>query len=385
KTLLRVIQHANKLEICSNIHSLAKVYIEPTSKCNLKCQTCIRKTWQESMGSMTRDIFDSLIEQLKEFEHLQCVMFGGFGEPTCHKDILYMIRQVKSLGIKAEMVTNGTLLNEQMIKGLFESGLDTLWVSFDGTNQECFEDIREGALFNEVVQNLKRLKEINQICKHKIKVGITFVVMRKNLDQLKELDVLAAKVGAEMISVSNVIPYSVHMIDEMVCDLNVANGNHLYQGTISFPFIDIRQFNKHLLYEMFQKYNNVSILRNKIDTKREIGSCRFIQERCSFIKWDGNVSPCMGLLHSYKNYFPNGIERNVTAYSLGAIRVSSLKEIWNSQEYYEFRNKVDEFDFSPCLHCGTCYLAETNKEDCFGNNFPTCGGCLWAQGIIQCP
>ncbi|NLD50353.1 MAG: hypothetical protein GX660_24705 [Clostridiaceae bacterium] len=113
--------------------------------------------------------------------------------------------------------------------------------------------------------------------------------------------------------------------------------------------------------------------------------CNLKCQTCIRKTWDGNVSPCMGLLHSYKNYFPNGIERNVTAYSLGDIRVSSLKEIWNSQAYYEFRNKVDEFDFSPCLHCGTCSLAETNKEDCFGNTFPTCGGCLWAQGIIQCP
>ncbi len=26
-----------------------------------------------------------------------------------------------------------------------------------------------------------------------------------------------------------------------------------------------------------------------------------------------------------------------------------------------------------------------NEEDCFGNTFPTCGGCLWAQGVIRCP
>jgi hypothetical protein len=32
-----------------------------------------------------------------------------------------------------------------------------------------------------------------------------------------------------------------------------------------------------------------------------------------------------------------------------------------------------------------CNLSETNEEACFGNPFPTCGGCLWAQGVIQCP
>jgi hypothetical protein len=30
-------------------------------------------------------------------------------------------------------------------------------------------------------------------------------------------------------------------------------------------------------------------------------------------------------------------------------------------------------------------MAEKNEEDCFANSFPTCGGCLWAQGVIQYP
>jgi hypothetical protein len=30
-------------------------------------------------------------------------------------------------------------------------------------------------------------------------------------------------------------------------------------------------------------------------------------------------------------------------------------------------------------------LLESNEEDCYGNTFPVCGGCLWAQGVIQCP
>ncbi len=37
-----------------------------------------------------------------------------------------MIASVKSLGLNVEIVTNGTLLNEEMAKGLIASGLDTL-------------------------------------------------------------------------------------------------------------------------------------------------------------------------------------------------------------------------------------------------------------------
>ncbi len=35
--------------------------------------------------------------------------------------------------------------------------------------------------------------------------------------------------------------------------------------------------------------------------------------------------------------------------------------------------------------CNSCEMAIENVEDCFGNVHPTCGGCLWAQGLIRCP
>lgn len=386
-TTFRVVMRQNKIEIFPNIHSLAKVYIEPTTLCNLNCRTCIRETWHEPLGRMKKEVFDGLIEQLKEFKSLQSVMFGGFGEPTFHKDILYMIGQVKSLGLKVEMVTNGTLLNEAMLQGLINNGLDNLWVSFDGTSEDSFDDIRAGASFKEVVQNLRRLKEMNLHSTHKIKVGIAFVVMKRNINELRKLRTLAKTVGAEMVSVSNVIPYSIDMVEQMVCESSLWDNNQSFYPSslpINLPFIDKTEITKQTLFELFRDYNNIDIMRNHIDT--EAGSCRFIKERCTFIKWDGTVSSCMGLLHSYKTYFTTGrTERQVKAYVLGDIQKNSLKEIWDGKEYHDFREKVDEFDFSPCLQCGPCDFAEKNEEDCFGNTFPTCGGCLWAQGVIQCP
>jgi len=385
---LKVVQKGNRLEICPNLHSLAKLYIEPTSKCNLHCETCIRHTWHEPLGSMDRQVFDSLIEQMKEMKSLETVMFGGFGEPTFHKDILYMVGRVKSLGLNVEITTNGTLLNRAMAKGLLENKLDTLWVSFDGCSADVFEDIREGAKFNNVVENLRELQRLNRYSPHKIKIGIAFVVMKRNINDLKNLGKLATRIGAQKVSVSNVIPYSAEMVDEMVCDLEVCGFQlpscHSSQLAISIPLIDKTELTKQPLFDLFKDYSNISIMRNKVGT--DTRSCRFIQERCAFVRWDGVVSPCMGLLHSHRTYFSLGkLERDVTHYGLGSIKEQTLKEIWDSPEYHNFREKVNEFSFSPCLLCASCDLARKNEEDCFGNTFPTCGGCLWSQGVIQCP
>ncbi len=386
-TPLRFAMNGNKLEIQANIHSLAKVYIEPTSKCNLNCQTCVRSTWNEKTGNMDSKVFDALINQLKDFKNIQSVMFGGFGEPTFHKDILLMINRIKSLDIQAEITTNGTMLNECMIKGLFKNKLDVLWISFDGTDQNIFEGIRRGASYNHVVENLKILKSFNRIKKHKIKVGITFVVMKKNIDSLSEIVNLAKTIGASSILISNVLPYSHDMVDQTLYNWSTSrfysSNNSL---SISLPLIDVNRYTKEPLYSLFKNYNfNISIIDNMINLENP--KCRFIRERSTFIRWDGMVSPCMGLLHESKTYpyLSDNFERVVKSYTLGDINKRKLKEIWDSEEYRNFRNKVNDFDFSPCLQCGLCEYAENNSEDCFGNIFPTCGGCLWAQGVIQCP
>jgi len=115
---LEIRERDGRLQIRPNIHSLSRLYIEPTSRCNLACRTCIRNTWQEPMGDMSWTLFQRLVSQLKDFPHLESVMFAGFGEPTVHKDILRMIRAVKRLGLRTEITTNGTLLDGPMIDGL---------------------------------------------------------------------------------------------------------------------------------------------------------------------------------------------------------------------------------------------------------------------------
>ncbi len=62
-----------------------------------------------------------------------------------------------------------------------------------------------------------------------------------------------------------------------------------------------------------------------------------------------------------------------------------LDDIWSSRDYAEFRSRVRNFEFSPCIHCGGCDNRDDNKSDCLGNMKPTCGACLWSEGIISCP
>jgi MoaA/NifB/PqqE/SkfB family radical SAM enzyme len=382
---VEVVADIGGIEVRPNIHSLNRLYVEATSRCNLSCRTCIRNTWEEPMGDMDAEVFDRLIGQLPGFPHLESVMFSGFGEPTAHPDILSMVRRVKALGLRAEMTTNATFLDEAQIDGLLGERLDTLWISLDGTTKESYEAIREGASFPLLLENLRRLGGANRRGGHRMDIGIAFVVMKSNIQQIEHLDRLAWSVGARRILVSNVLPYSEEMEEEMLClqALTLERFTSAPGKTeLSLPRIDVSNTTKEAIFSLLRGLENLALMGNKIAVDSR--HCRFVQGRTSFVRWDGKVSPCMGLLHSHRTFL-YGLERHVRSHSFGDLRTDGLVDIWNSNEYKNFREKVRAFDFSYCHVCGGCNLLESNEEDCYGNTFPVCGGCLWAQGVIQCP
>jgi hypothetical protein len=69
---------------------------------------------------------------------------------------------------------------------------------------------------------------------------------------------------------------------------------------------------------------------------------------------------------------------------VGTLSDRNLPDLWHDPDYTALREKLQVLDFSPCVDCNCCELPEANLEDCLSNAMPACGGCLWAQGLIQC-
>jgi len=114
--------------------------------------------------------------------------------------------------------------------------------------------------------------------------------------------------------------------------------------------------------------------------------CGFVADEACVIGWDGSVSPCQQLSHSYVCYH-YGRRKAVQRKTFGNVAEHDLSTIWNSPDYREFRSKVERFDFP---HCGDCVFSGCSminddefRNDCFLNEEP-CGDCLWSRGILQC-
>jgi tungsten cofactor oxidoreducase radical SAM maturase len=348
---------------------MRKLYIQPTSGCNLHCRTCIRNVWDETEDQMSMSTFERLVESLNNLPNLTRVVFSGFGEPLTHPNILEMIEAVRERNLAVTVGSNGLLMDAEMARELVKLGVDRLVVSMDGVKPETYASIR-GGMLSQVLSNIRLLNEVkSQLASLTPALGIEFVVLKTNVSELAELTRLASRLNAARVLVSNVLPYTEEMRNEI-----------LYGYEPRPPF---SAGGWPVKADAWVIWGILELPRMHWGAERR---CRFVQDRAIVVGWNGGVSPCFALSHNYSYFAVDGRKKQVRRYVFGNVNELPLSEIWMSEEYVRFRSEVRVFHFPSCPDCDlrdSCDLRERN-EGCWGWN-PSCADCLWAQDIVRYP
>jgi len=139
--------------------------IEVTSRCNLLCPFCARTqrvdqgVWREA-GDMDFDLFKKIVDDMAA-NKVYAMNMNVLGEPLIHKRLRDMVSYAKEKGIiDVFFHTNAVLLSEKMSRGLIESGLDRLIISFDSPYKEKYEAVRINAKYESVLKNVIRFNKI---------------------------------------------------------------------------------------------------------------------------------------------------------------------------------------------------------------------------------
>ncbi len=374
-----------------------RINIELTNRCNLACSTCMRHWWSELYGDMELGLASSIIEEAVSYPEPPVIFFGGFGEPLIYPKLEELIRRASMGGCRTEMITNGILLDREKGEKLIEAGLNMLWVSIDGATPESFADIRLGDHLPRIISNLKRLRSsMREMRRENPELGFATVLMKKNIHELPRLLRIARSLKVRRIVTTNVDPHDEQTAGEMLYR------DELYGGADIEPLVSLPRMDPSPeVMESFTQLQRKGA-RTDFGHMRFYGVadlCPFVDEGSVSVRWDGEVAPCLPLLHDHDSRI-NDHRRHVRAASFGRVAAGignggrgerapetggSLLEVWQDPEYRYFREKLEDFNFSPCTLCDSCDFSYGNEEDCFGNTHPTCGGCLWAQGFIRCP
>lgn len=118
--------------------------IEVTQRCNLHCSFCF--------ADANGDIKDDLAMEKLEFMYQSVMQTSGNcniqlsgGEPTLRDDLPEIIRLGHSIGFSfIQINTNGIRLGEDeaYVKALKDAGLNSVFLQFDGTQDEIFQKLR---------------------------------------------------------------------------------------------------------------------------------------------------------------------------------------------------------------------------------------------------
>ena len=95
-------------------------WLEPTTKCNLRCEGCYRDL--ENPVHKTLEEVRADLDVFKKLRKSDCMSIAG-GDPLVYPEIVELVKMVKKMGWKPIINTNGVALTEPLLRDLKEAGV----------------------------------------------------------------------------------------------------------------------------------------------------------------------------------------------------------------------------------------------------------------------
>lgn len=167
-----------------------KVDIELTNMCNLKCKYCyvdFNKPIEIKNIDYKKTI--ELLDELREMGTLFITITGG--EPTLHPQFKDILNHALKNKFYVRILTNGSALSEDDIKGLNEiskNGLLSIDISMHSLKENVFDDFtQKQGTFKKVMKTIELLKETE------IPLSLVCNITNINIDEIEDISSFCEK------------------------------------------------------------------------------------------------------------------------------------------------------------------------------------------------
>lgn len=330
----------NEMEILDNKTYLKsnprELEVTVTTKCNLRCIMCdIHELPDYTIDNITYKYIKKLLP------YLENIVWKG-GEVFLYDKFHELIRFASKYNVRQTIITNGLFLAEEYVKLIAEYKVE-LVISIDSADKKTYEEIRKGADFNRLINNLEILKK-HHIQNNSFKYKMIAVIMSVNYKQIEEIINFAILYNFESIYFQGCSDCENSYL--LLGDLNkkevieaIEKYKNQYKDRIAIltdATMDINYFAK-LVKDSFEvnskiKDNNIVINKSLANQNKIISSKKFCYN--PFFKMALNL------------------ERNNINFGCGCttIDVSKLRheEIWNCNTLVKYRQSILNGDLSVC-------------------------------------
>jgi uncharacterized protein len=309
--------------------------------CNIRCGYCYagHGTYGSEKKLMSYDTARKCIDKLLSKEHENHILFFG-GEPLLNFSLIEKLDSYlnkKKLSAKYTMVTNGTIMNDE-IKNFINKKSLNLWISLDGP-----KDINDGQRFGsfESVHD-HVIKTIDKLYPRGGPITIKSTVTKRSANRLTEIVAYISSLNIDSMdirSVKDVSPSSEFFMNDedyamyindlanilAICIKKLANGEKVKMISYIYP-----------------------ILMRMITKTRRINGCSAGRELMT-ITADGDVYPC-------EKY--TGLE----VFHMGNVH----DEDFPGEKFKRLRKMFYEINVYKSPYCNACWA-----------RFLCGGGCHW--------
>lgn len=272
--------------------------LETTNYCNHGCIFCSHLKMTRTKGFMKKELAYRILEEAYR-GGIREVGFYMFGEPLLDENLEHYIEYAKKLGFSYTFITtNGSMLAEERMVSLIDSGLDSIKFSFNGATREHYLFAHGIDHFQRVKDNILRLSHYREKCGRSFKIFISSVITKYTQND-----------GLEIKNM-----FSPYVDDVCVVECHNQGGNMNYEIE-----------------------NALKITENR-NVHSEKGFC-FMPFNRMHITWEGYLTLCCV---DYQNYL-----------AIENLNRMSLEEAWNSVKYQKIRQMHldNKLEGTLCYNC----------------------------------
>ena len=175
---------------------LLSLLCELTYRCNLRCPYCYNP---RNLGDYRDELDDAawvrIVEEAADMGALQVHLSGG--EPTLRPTtVLAVVEAASRRGVYTNLITQGTFLDEELLRRCIHAGLDHVQISVQAPEAELADSIA-GARVHE-----RKLLAIGRVQRHEVALTLNCVLHRKN-HRIGDVIALAERLDIRRLELAN--------------------------------------------------------------------------------------------------------------------------------------------------------------------------------------
>jgi radical SAM protein with 4Fe4S-binding SPASM domain len=324
---------------------------EITMGCNMRCKHCGSSCEKPLGDELTTEEALDLCDDLGKLGFRWITLSGG--EPTTRKDFYLIAKRLKENNIIPTMITNGWLLDEDIVDKAIEGGIDTIAISIDGL-EETHDGIRKKGSFIRSMEALDLLK------RKKMPSSVITTINNINIKELEKLKEIFIEKGVEAWQLQLALP-----MGNMVKNSDLVVQPFQVDTVIDFSYKSMLENKINIqLADCMGYFNMKEIAVRKHSTKTK----EYDWIGCSAGKYtlgilnNGDIVGCTSVRDK------SLIEGN--------IKITPINEIWENPNNFSWNRDMRKEKLEGL--CGKCKYGNRCLGGC-SNSKLTHGGSIYAE------